>query len=220
MMTTVDITYYKGKLARVEVESLVNPLRDKEPTPVWRKHFRDVLRHFKMTKETLQILTTNSDKRNQLGRHYTKNTLDNIIQHYQDKTNGWTPNAQKTVNDHLDVLVDYLSRPDDQPADPFRNVTSFDVKDTQLQQAVSTAISAFRKPIHPKTGCSDTDKPLLGESWVDYGNRLVQQNIEAEAARTTKSVAEIAGDISLDNLSGKIPRKVKLTKIRVHIIRR
>lgn len=104
---------YKGKLDRCEVESVVAPLRDKEPTPAWMKHFKDSLKHYDVTLKSLQHLTAISNKLNLLGRRYGEQSLQSLLAHYKDKRNDWTKNGFKTINDHLDVLVDYLSKPND-----------------------------------------------------------------------------------------------------------
>lgn len=106
---------YKEKLDRCEVESVVAPLRDKEPTPAWRKQFKDTLKHYDVSLKSLQHLTAISNKVNLLGRRYGEKSLPALLTHYKDKDNGWTKNGSKTINDHLDVLVDYLSK----PVDPF-----------------------------------------------------------------------------------------------------
>ena len=105
---------YKGKLDRCEVESVVAPLRDKEPTPAWRKQFKSTLKHYGVSFGTLSELTANSNKVNLLSRRYGKTSLQSLLAHYKEKYNDWTKNGSKTINDHLDVLVDYLSKPIDQ----------------------------------------------------------------------------------------------------------
>lgn len=104
---------YKGKLDRCEVESVVAPLRDKEPTPAWRKEFKDALKHYDVSLRSLQHLTAISNKVNLLGRRYGEKSLQALLAHYKDKDNDGTKNGSKTINDHLDVLVDYLSKPVD-----------------------------------------------------------------------------------------------------------
>jgi uncharacterized protein (DUF433 family) len=104
---------YKGKLDRREVESVVAPLRDKEPTPAWRKQFKDVLKHYGVTLKTLMRLTAASNKVNQLGRRYGEYALQALLAHYNDGHNDWTKNGFRTINDHLDILVDYLSKPEE-----------------------------------------------------------------------------------------------------------
>lgn len=188
---------YKHNLARVEVESLVAPLRDKEPTSAWVKQFNECLRqfneclrHFKMSQATLSKLASESGRKNMLGRPYTISTLNNMLMHYQSE-HSWTKNAQKSINDHLDILVDYLSKPEEEPK-------------TLLQRLEESG----RKPVHPKTNRIDEDEPHPGESWADYGNRLAQRVDDAK-----RTIAE-----SIVTLVSKKPVKVKLT--RVHIIRR
>lgn len=104
---------YKGQLDRCEVESIISPLRDKEPTPAWRKQFKDVLKHYGVTLKTLMHLTVTSNKVNLLGRRYGEQSLQALLAHYNEKHNDWTKNGSRTINDHLDVLVDYLSKPED-----------------------------------------------------------------------------------------------------------
>lgn len=104
---------YKGQLNRCEVESIIAPLRDKEPTPAWREQFRDVLKHYDVMLKTLMHLTATSNKVNMLGRRYGEYSLQGLLAHYNDGHNDWTKNGFRTINDHLDVLVDYLSKPEE-----------------------------------------------------------------------------------------------------------
>lgn len=106
---------YKGQLDRCEVESIIAPLRDKEPTPAWRKQFKDVLKHYDVSFKSLVYLTAISNKVNLLGRRYSERSLEGLLANYNNKHNDWTKNGFRTINDHLDVLVDYLSK----PIDPF-----------------------------------------------------------------------------------------------------
>lgn len=101
---------YKGQLNRCEVESIIATLRDKEPTPAWRKQFKDVLKHYGITLKTLMHLAVISNKVNLLGRRYGEQSLQALLAHYNEKHNDWTKNGSRTINDHLDVLVDYLSK--------------------------------------------------------------------------------------------------------------
>lgn len=104
---------YKGQLDRCEVESAIAPLRDKEPTPTWRKQFREMLKHYGVTLKSLMHLTATSNKVNMLGRRYGEQSLQALLAHYNDGHNDWTKNGFRTINDHLDVLVDYLSKPEE-----------------------------------------------------------------------------------------------------------
>lgn len=104
---------YKGQLNRCEVESIISPLRDKEPTPAWRKQLKDVLKHYGVTLKTVMHLTAISNKVNLLGRRYGEQSLQALLAHYNEKHNDWTKNGSRTINDHLDVLVDYLSKPEE-----------------------------------------------------------------------------------------------------------
>lgn len=104
---------YKGQLDRCEVESVIVSLRDKEPTPAWRKRFKDMLKHYGMTLKSLMHLTAASNKVNTLGRRYGEQSLQALLAHYNDGHNDWTKNGFRTINDHLDVLVDYLSKPEE-----------------------------------------------------------------------------------------------------------
>ena len=104
---------YKGQLDRCEVESVIAPLRDKEPTPAWRKKFKETLKHYGMTLKSIMHLTATSNKVNLLGRRYGEQSLQALLAHYNDGHNDWTKNGFRTINDHLDVLVDYLSKPEE-----------------------------------------------------------------------------------------------------------
>lgn len=116
-MKTIKDSKFKGTLSRCEVESLVNPLRDREPTKQWLRELKEVLLHFDVQKQKMCQLTADSNKCNMFGRRYSSRCfsqiIDNFIRSRGSRT--WTANAQKTVNDHLDILVDYLSK----PIDPF-----------------------------------------------------------------------------------------------------
>lgn len=110
---------FKGTLSRCEVESLVNPLRDKEPTKQWLRELKEILKHFDVEKQKMCQLAADSNKCNLLGHRYSvrcfQQIIDNFISEKGSRT--WTSNAQKTVNDHLDILVDYLSKPEEQNED-------------------------------------------------------------------------------------------------------
>ena len=103
---------FKNKLSAIEVHSVIDKLKDKEPTPAWIKQLKDVLKHYDVLMIKLGELAANSNKRNCLGRKYGRTSLNNIITHYSGKLNGFTKNGQKTINDHLDVLAEYLINPD------------------------------------------------------------------------------------------------------------
>lgn len=107
---------FKGTLSRCEVESLVNPLRGREPTKQWLRELKEVLLHFDVQKQKMCQLTADSNKCNEFGRRYSdrcfSQIIDNFLRGRGSRT--WTTNAQKTVNDHLDVLVDYLSKSEEQ----------------------------------------------------------------------------------------------------------
>ena len=103
---------FAHKLAPETVLKKIEPLKDKEPTPAWRKMLKDILREYKVSMKLVIDLATESNSRNELGRHYGKHSFNNALQHYKDHDNGWTENAQKTVNDHLDILADYLIDPE------------------------------------------------------------------------------------------------------------
>lgn len=114
-MKTIKDSKFKGTLSRCEVESLVNPLRDREPTKQWMQELKEVLLHFDVQKQKMCQLTADSNKCNEFGRRYSNRCFSQIIDNFLSGRGSrtWTANAQKTVNDHLDILVDYLSKPDD-----------------------------------------------------------------------------------------------------------
>jgi hypothetical protein len=118
-MKTIKESKFKGTLSRCEVESLVNPLRDREPTKQWMQELKEVLLHFDVQQQKMCQLTADSNKCNTLGRRYSNRCfiqiIDNFIRSKGSRT--WTLNAQKTVNDHLDILVDYLSKPEEKEED-------------------------------------------------------------------------------------------------------
>lgn len=106
---------FKGTLSRCEVESIVDPLRDREPTKRWLRELREVLGHFDVQKQKMCQLTADSNKCNEFGRRYSSRCFSQIIDNFLSGRGSrtWTTNAQKTVNDHLDILVDYLSKPEE-----------------------------------------------------------------------------------------------------------
>lgn len=113
-MKTIKESKFKGSLNRCEVESLVNPLRDKEPTKQWLRELKEVLKHFDVEKQKMCQLAADSNKCNLLGHRYSRRCFQQIIDNFLSEKGSrtWTANAQKTVNDHLDILVDYLSKPE------------------------------------------------------------------------------------------------------------
>lgn len=118
-MKTIKESKFKGTLSRCEVESIVNPLRDREPTKQWLRELKEVLLHFDVQKQKMCQLTADSKKCNEFGRRYSSNCFSQIINNFLNGRGSktWTTNAQKTVNDHLDVLVDYLSKPEEKEED-------------------------------------------------------------------------------------------------------
>lgn len=115
-MITIKESKFKGTLSRCEVESIVNPLRDREPTKQWLRELKEVLLHFDVQKQKMCQLTADSKKCNEFGRRYSSRCFSQIIDNFLSGRGSrtWTTNAQKTVNDHLDVLVDYLSKSEEQ----------------------------------------------------------------------------------------------------------
>lgn len=103
---------FKNKLSAIEVHSVIDKLKDKEPTPAWMREFKYVLDHYCVTIRKLGQLASESNKVNVIGRRYGPTALSNIINHYTGKFNGFTKNGQKTINDHLDILAEYLINPD------------------------------------------------------------------------------------------------------------
>ena len=118
-MKTIKESKFKGTLSRCEVESIVNPLRDREPTKQWLRELREVLGHFDVQKQKMCQLTADSNKCNEFGRRYSSRCFSQIIDNFLGGRGSrtWTTNAQKTVNDHLDILVDYLSKPEEKEED-------------------------------------------------------------------------------------------------------
>ena len=64
-------------------------------------------------------LTADSNKCNALGHRYSTRCFSQIVENFVSGRGSrtWTENAQKTVNDHLDILVDYLSKPEEKEED-------------------------------------------------------------------------------------------------------
>lgn len=80
------------------------------------QELKEVLNHFDVQKQKMCQLTADSNKCNALGRRYTNRCFSQIVENFVSGRGSrtWTENAQKTVNDHLDVLVDYLSKSEEQ----------------------------------------------------------------------------------------------------------
>ena len=212
--TVQDGGVYKHSLARVEVESLVKPLYDKEPTPAWMEQFKATLKHFRMSMGVLGKLASEAGKANNLGHRYTNYSLYNALKHYEDKVCDWTENAQKTVNDHLDILIEYLCRPDDEPVDPKRCITSYGIKDIYPQVVKDGLGLAMEEDEEPKSLLQRLEesgrKPFLPKS----GYETVHKSEYVPYKQEPKTLNEQRAEIGLE----PVPVKVKLTK--VHIIRR
>lgn len=102
---------FKGRIERCEIESLVNPLKDREPTDKWRQELKALFKHLHFGLDQLQSLASASNKTNRLNNKYTSTTLQNIFQRYRrDKV--YTETSRQAVNDHLDLLINYFVKPE------------------------------------------------------------------------------------------------------------
>lgn len=102
---------FKGRLQRCEIESLVNPFKDREPNDKWREDLKKLFKHLHFSLEQMYSLAASSTKCNAYGRRYTATNMANVLQQYRrDKT--YTELGKQTINDHLDLLIDYFTEPE------------------------------------------------------------------------------------------------------------
>lgn len=202
---------FKGALSRCEVESVVAPLRDKEPTPAWRKQFKDILKHYDVPLKSLQHLTAISNKVNLLGRRYGEKSLQALLAHYKDKDNDWTKNGFRTINDHLDVLVDYLSKPIDlfdAAAETLNNTTTkaseiiSKTQETPLKDGLESLTMSLRERL---------EKERTEGKWPSIDERVKEQenNISkyvCDDIQTTQDVVDVVG----------APHKVRIKRVKKH----
>ena len=142
---SMEESKYAHKLSRCEAESLIGPLKDKEPTPAWRQQLNNVLVHLDSSLQQMIYITTLSNRRNLLGRPYSFHTYNNMIQHYHDKTNGWTKNAAKTVNDHLDSLIDYFSKEEEPQNDIYQEPIETKPEPTEIVSPTGSVLETSNK---------------------------------------------------------------------------
>lgn len=104
---------FKGRIQRCEIESLVNPFKDKEPNDKWREDLKKLFKHLRFSLDQMYSLAANSPKCNAYGRRYTATNMANILQQYRrDKV--YTDLGRQTINDHLDLLIDYFAKPEEE----------------------------------------------------------------------------------------------------------
>lgn len=204
---------HKGKLDRCEVESVVAPLRDKEPTPAWRKQFKSTLKHYGVSFGTLSELTANSNKVNLLGRRYGKQSLQSLLAHYNEGRNDWTKNGFKTINDYLDVLVDYLSKP----------IDLFEAAAETLNNTIAKASESISKtqatPL--KDGLESTtmslrerlEKERAEGKWPSVDERIKEKTKNISKRLTT-------GYIDVPELIKAIDEASETNKVRVKRVRK
>ena len=102
---------FKGRIQKCEIESLVNPFKDKEPNDKWREDLKKLFKHLHFSLEQMYSLAANSTKCNAYGRRYTATNMANVLQQYRrDKT--YTELGKQTIYDHLDLLIDYFTKPE------------------------------------------------------------------------------------------------------------
>lgn len=210
---------FKGTLSRCEVESLVNPLRDKEPTKAWLQELKEVLLHFDVQKQKMCQLTADSNKCNEFGRRYSTRSFTQIIDNFISKRGSmtWTANAQKTVNDHLDILVDYLSK----PIDPFEAAaetlndtiakTSGFISKTQatsLKDNLESTTMSLRERL---------EKERAEGKWPSVDERIKEQenNISkyiCDDIQTTQDVVDVTTQDVVDIID--TPHKVHVKRVK------
>lgn len=181
---------FKGTLSRCKVESLVNPLRDKEPTKAWLQELKEVLSYFDVQKQKLCQLTADSNKCNAFGRRYSdrcfSQIIDNFISGRGSRT--WTANAQKTVNDHLDVLVDYLSKP----------VDSFEASAETLNNTIAKTSEIIGK------SQTTSIKDNLESTTMSLRERLEKERAEGKWPSVDERIKEKTKNVSKDLITGHI----------------
>lgn len=110
-----DESIYAHKVPADEVRAAIDPLRDKEPTPAWYEQFIKILDNYDVNQRIIKELMVESKKCNLLGRRYKFRSFSSTLTEYNSKRHGWTNNNAKTVNDHLDILAEYLMKPVEEP---------------------------------------------------------------------------------------------------------
>ena len=212
-MKTIKESKFKGALSRCEVESIVNPLRDKEPTKQWLQELKEVLGRFDVQKHKMCQLTADSNKCNLLGHRYSSRCFPQIINNFISGKGSrmWTANAQKTVNDHLDILVDYLSK----PTDPFE--AAAETLNNTIVKASESISKTQETPL--KDGLELTtmslrerlEKERAEGKWPSVDERLKEKenNISKYACnniQTTQNVVDVVGT----------PHKVRIKRVKKH----
>lgn len=175
---------YAHSLDRCEVESVVNPLKDKEPTPAWYEKLTQVLKHYDISFRQLSLLAETSKRSNLVGNPYTvltlKNTINNFKWHKGAQT--WTKNAQYTVNDHLDILIDYLSKPE---------------KEAMYDNIETVHMNVEEHP--------NTMVPLPGETWEQYVERVHPGTTLSKAQKQEAPVLTLKERLEKERAEGKWP---------------
>lgn len=103
---------FKGRIQRCEIESLVNPFKDKEPNDKWRGDLKKLFKHLHFSLDQMYSLAANSTKCNTLGRRYTVTNMANVLQSYR-REQTYTELSRQTINDHLDFVIDYFAKPEE-----------------------------------------------------------------------------------------------------------
>lgn len=204
-MKTIKESKFKGALSRCEVESIVNPLRDKEPTKQWLQELNEVLGHFDVQKHKMCQLTADSNKCNLLGHRYSSRCfpqiIDNFISGKGSRT--WTANAQKTVNDHLDVLVDYLSKPIDlfeAAAETSESISK--IQTTPLKDGLESTTMSLRERL---------EKERADGKWPSVDERIKEQenNISKYACDDIQITQDLVDAVDT-------PHKIHVKRIKKH----
>lgn len=204
---------YKGQLNRCEVESVIAPLRDKEPTPAWRNQFKEMLKHYGVTLKSLTHLTAISNKVNMLGRRYGEQSLQALLANYNDGHNDWTKNGFRTINDHLDVLVDYLSKPVDLFEAAAETLNDTIVKTSEFISKTQT--TPLKDSLEPTTMTlrERLEKERAEGKWPN-----VDERIKEKAMNVSKGL--ITGHIDIPELINAIDEASETNKVHVKRVRK
>ena len=213
---------YAHSLDRCEVESVVNPLKDKEPTPAWYEKLTQVLKHYDISFRQLSLLAEASKRSNLVGNPYTVLTLKNTINNFKwnKGTRTWTKNAQYTVNDHLDILIDYLSKPRSSNEEHYIGA---DLSVTQdLVSTQETPVVSLRERL---------EKERAEGKWPSVDEKIASNKLKTEPIAKVDEVVDVPGGLEFNGqllkpIDEGIPEyaglgesngvKVKLRKIRKH----
>lgn len=200
-MKTTKESKYAHSLDRCEVESVVNPLKDKEPTPAWYEKLMQVLKHYDISFRQLCVMAADGKRCNLIGNPYGILSLRNAINNFvwRKGAQTWTKNAQYTVNDHLDILIDYLSKPENN-AEP-----------SAMEPLQGETWEQYVERVHPGTTlpkAQEQEAPALTlkerlekeraeGKWPSVDEKMALNKPKAEPIAKVDEVADIPGGFKL-----------------------